>query len=385
MSLPNTDTRFNPTFLLFKHKVFVITFTLIGTIASVVYSFVTPMWYKATVNAVPPNVKDDASGGITGISSALKDFGLGKLGGKDGESYSLMVLLESRVLKDSIIRKYNLPQTYDIPDSLMSKVRKAFEENYEINYDKQGNYEITIWDTDPKRCAVIANDIVEILNGMAKKMYNWEAEAVLEFSEKRLQSTNAALEIIADSLKSYGRRYQIFSPQEQAAAISTALADIKAQEIQSEMIYEIYKTKYGENDPQTQMQKDIYNATRLKLIDITNKPGFAGDFSLLDASQVGIEFMRLYTEFETFAKVKAFLMPTYEKAKLDVEKNLKALYVVDAAVPADKKDRPKRALIVGGAAIGSFVLAVLGILLLNTYREYNENYKKFVKNQNANS
>ena len=38
-------------------------------------------------------------------------------------------------------------------------------------------------------------------------------------------------------------------------------------------------------------------------------------------------------------------------------------YVVDRAVPADKKDRPKRALIVAGGSVGTLIVCIFGLLV----------------------
>jgi uncharacterized protein involved in exopolysaccharide biosynthesis len=45
-----------------------------------------------------------------------------------------------------------------------------------------------------------------------------------------------------------------------------------------------------------------------------------------------------------------------------------ALYVLDPAVPAYKKDRPRRSLIVGGAFVGSLLLGFVGAMILDQWR-----------------
>ena len=44
-------------------------------------------------------------------------------------------------------------------------------------------------------------------------------------------------------------------------------------------------------------------------------------------------------------------------------------YVVDRGVPADKKDRPKRALIVLGGSLGALLVCIFGLLIFAPRKE----------------
>jgi uncharacterized protein involved in exopolysaccharide biosynthesis len=57
----------------------------------------------------------------------------------------------------------------------------------------------------------------------------------------------------------------------------------------------------------------------------------------------------------------------YEQAVLDVNRVTPALHVLDPAVVPDRKARPKRSLIVLGAAFGAFMFASLFVLLRHKY------------------
>ena len=93
---------------------------------------------------------------------------------------------------------------------------------------------------------------------------------------------------------------------------------------------------------------------------------------------MGIEYLRLYAEYETFSKVKGFLQPMFEDSKLDESRQTMSLVVVDQAITPDKKTKPKRSLIVLGAGFGGFTLSILLVLLLNGYNSLKNNYKDFI-------
>jgi capsule polysaccharide export protein KpsE/RkpR len=186
--------------------------------------------------------------------------------------------------------------------------------------------------------------------------------------EKRLLSTDSTIHAIADTIEKFSRRTMIFSPTDQAASITKALSDLKAEAMKYDIMHEYYKSIYGENDYMTQAIQNIKNQSELKVKESTNNPGFAGNFAIKDAAEEGIEFLRLYTEFETFSKVKAFILPMMEQTKMDEAKKIKNLIIVDRAVAPEKKDKPKRSLIVAGTFLGSFIFSFFIVLMFYTVR-----------------
>ncbi|MFM8840944.1 MAG: hypothetical protein ACKOFB_07595, partial [bacterium] len=80
-------------------------------------------------------------------------------------------------------------------------------------------------------------------------------------------------------------------------------------------------------------------------------------------------YMKLYTEYEAMSKVKAFLMPMLEQAKLDEIREAPMMYVLDYAKPAFKKSRPKRLTIAAGTSIGVFVLTCLYLIVATQFKK----------------
>lgn len=369
-------------FLIFKHKWFIIIFVFVITAASVVYTLLQKNQYVATVSVVPPKTTSNLMEGALGnISSALKDFGLSKIGGQSMESYSFMVVFESRSVIDSMIKRFDLPKRYDIPDSQMHFVRLEFLDRFEVTSEKMGNYTVSVWDEDPVMAAKMANNFVEIINEKAIDIFKTEATMNRKYIEKRLKVTDSLLAVIGDSLGKYSKDKMLISPEDQAKSISTAYSELKAKSIESEVMFEIFKNTYGINDPLTKFQENMLSELKNELNKAENIPGFAGNFSMKDATGVGIEYMRLYAEYETFTTVKAILMPMLEKARLDEARSSNSLIVMDEAIPPQKKDRPKRSVIVLGSAFGAFVLAIIILLSINNYRILRNNYKKFAQKQ----
>lgn len=364
--------------LIVKHKYFVFGFTILSTLVAVIISFfVLKNEYKSTVNVVPPQQQDGLQGAMSAISSTLRDIGLSKLTGKSAsDNYSFIVILMSRTVMDSIINEFDLINVYNVDDGLMSEAREELEKNLEITYEKDGNYFISVWDKDPIRAARMANRIVEIANNTAIRIFREEVKLNKENMEARLRNTDSTIKSIADTLQKFSKRTLLFSPTEQAKSITQALSDLKAEEIKYDILYQYYKNIYGADDYLTKSIATLKEETSKKVEQSKSLPGFAGNFAITDAAEEGIEFLRLYTEFETYSKVKAFLLPIVEQNRIDEVKNIKNLIVLDPATPADKKDRPKRSLIIAGTFLGSFFLVVLLLALIYAIKDTKEKLKK---------
>ncbi|MBP3740485.1 MAG: hypothetical protein J6I41_05155 [Bacteroidales bacterium] len=60
------------------------------------------------------------------------------------------------------------------------------------------------------------------------------------------------------------------------------------------------------------------------------------------------------------------------QTSVDKDMSVHYRYVVDRAIPADKKDRPKRGLIVLGCSVGTLVVCIFGLLLFVPRKEEDE-------------
>lgn len=364
--------------VIYKNKKFIIIFTSIVTIAALIYSILMPMQFKSTVNVVQSSIDESSvlGGSLGNISSKLKDFGLTKLGGgsSGGKTYDISVILESRSVLDSMIYEFKLAQRYEIPDTAMTKIRKEFLSNLSIVDHKDGNIEISVWDEDPKMASIMANRFVEIVNAKSLDMNKKETIESIKYMENRIKITDERLIQISDSLSIYSSKNLIFSPEDQSKALSNVISNLQAMIMSTEIEYEISKNRYGLNDPTTLEIKNTISDLKKKLENILTEPGTVGNFSPSEAGKVGIEYMRLYTEFEAFTKLKLMLLPTLEKSKLDLLMNTISIFVVDEAIPLEKKDRPKRAYIVLGALFGSLFLATFFVLITNSFIEFKKKY-----------
>ena len=364
-----------------RFKYLIIIFTIVATAAMGYYIFTQPNWYSSTINLIPPKSSGSAFEGMLGnLSSTLRNIGLTKIGPKTDGSYSMSILLDNRTVKDSIIRKYQIRKLYDMQKAKEDEVRLAFQENLNVTTELDGNYTVTILDTDPNRAAAMATDFVEIANGLAREVFQAESKLNRSYLDSRIQSTDSVLSATSRILEIFSKKYQVFMPETQAKSISQALIDIKSDIIKQEINLQLLTNRYGPADPMTSMQKQVLDQMKEKLSDAETKPGFGGNFAVNDAAEVGIQFMRLYTEFETFTKVKAFLLPMLEEQRINENRETRSFIVLDKASVPDKKFKPKRSLYLLGAFFGSMVLSIVIVLLIIGFKDFKKRYNQNVQN-----
>lgn len=368
--------------LLLKKKWYIIAVTLVAAIGSIIYAKMLPDWYKATVSAVPPKTSGAAfEGALSGVSSTLKELGLSKLTGKasGGDQYTFLVILNSKYITDSLIKKYDIRKDYDLPDVKYSDLIKAFLENVEITYEPEGNYTISVIDKNPEKAAKMANDLIYYANSLSERIYKEETDFNVNYLEKRIAHIDSVLADLAVTIARLSNKYGLISPEDQAAAYVKSIAELKAELMKQEVILDMVTKNYGDSDPVTTSQKNIVNSLKIKLSNAENKPGLAGKFSMNDAAAKGIDFLSYSAQYEAMTKVKAFLLPSLEDAKLNQNRNLKSLVIVDPAVSPDKKFKPKRSLIVAGITLGTFFLSIMVILSSFGIKVFREKYKTMKK------
>lgn len=365
-----------------KYKYFIIAFVIIVTAVTALYWFSQPNYYKASTNLVPPKTSGSAFESMVGnISSTLRNFGLSKIGPKTDGSYSPNVILESRTVQDSIIKLFDLRKVYDMEDSEQDNLRKAFAENLDVSVELDGNFIVSITDVNPKRAADMVNKYVEIANYVAEKVFRKESKLNKTYLEQRLKSTDSVLTYLADTLQKFSRIYKIYEPEKQSIAVGEALIELRSEIIKQEIQLELMKNRYGENDPMTSMQREVIDELKAKLNDAENIPGFSGNFSLKNATKVGLEYTRMFSEYKTYTKVKAFLLPMLEEQNINLMRKTFAFIVLDSAIPPDVKDGPHRSLYLLGAFFGSLFLGILFVVVLFQYKELKFKYHSQYKNK----
>jgi uncharacterized protein involved in exopolysaccharide biosynthesis len=92
--------------------------------------------------------------------------------------------------------------------------------------------------------------------------------------------------------------------------------------------------------------------------------------NLKDLPDEALEYMRMYRDVETLSKLSAFLLPIYQQALLDEQKQMSVLVPLDQARVPERKDRPRRSLIIIVLTLSVFVLVSAFVLVRERLLQY---------------
>ncbi len=369
--------------LLFRHKWFVIITTVLVTAGAAVYLFgFAKMWYKAEANVVP--ARKSGGGGLlenltSSISSTIKDIGITPLAGlKKGEGiYSPLALISSREVQEKLIKEFGFMKIYEVEN--MEDALKEFGSHASADILEEGNISVSFEDTDPIRAAKVANRLVEELNAVNSKLAMDEAKFNRTFVEQRYNKLIADLDSSEQALGEFQRKYGVFELKTQATAQLTALSALEQERVATEVQLANAESLYGTGAAETQVLRTQLAELQTKLDQIKNgmDKDVASYFPAIKMMpDVALDYLRLTREVEIQSKLKAFLLPSYEQAKLDESRLQLSYLLLDKALPPMKKSRPKRSLQLLMALAGGFALSSLGVVGMANFKEMRNRFRR---------
>jgi capsule polysaccharide export protein KpsE/RkpR len=342
-------------YVLYKWKKFLIINLLVVSIITIVIVLLLPNKYKATAILMIPSDTQSAFGGLTGLlsgKSTLTTMG-SKLFGITGTSEDVLLgILNSRTALTDIIKKFNLIDYYEISDNNIDKTIKAFRKDLSADPNEYGMIEISVINKDPKKAAQIANYIVSLVDSMNIVLNIQRAKNNREFIEQRYMKNLEDLRAAEDSLYLFQRKYGIVSVPEQLEGTFKAAAEVETQLLRKEIESYFLKQQYGESSPQFILAQQEINLLKKKVQEMKNSPELNKKSNILyafkDMPNIAIDYLRIFREVEIQQALLEFIMPMYEQAKVEEQKSIPTVMIIDNAVPPQLKDSPKRTIIVLG-------------------------------------
>jgi uncharacterized protein involved in exopolysaccharide biosynthesis len=315
-------------FFLFRWKYHLIIISLVAAISSAGLSFLITPKFKSTVILFPTSTN--------AISKSLlaENFG-GKKDimefGEEEQAEQLLQILNSNDIRSRVIEKFNLLQHYNIDANSKYKMTHLYEEyNSNITF-RRTEYmavEISVMDKDPQMAADIANTISDLLDSVKNKMQKERAIKAFQIVETEYIRLREEIISMEDSLTVL-RKLGINDYETQAEAYNTQLAI------------------------------EISKGNARAVLALEEKIKLLGEYG-------GI-YVSIRDQLEYEKKQLSALKARYEEAKVDAQQDLPAKFVVDRAFKAEKKSYPVRWIIVVVSTLSAFILAILLLILFETF------------------
>ncbi|MCD4704638.1 hypothetical protein K8R66_01025, partial [bacterium] len=102
--------------------------------------------------------------------------------------------------------------------------------------------------------------------------------------------------------------------------------------------------------------------------------------SIDDIPDISLQYSQIILNLEIQQKIYEYLYPQYEAAKIDELKDLPTIEVIDKAVPAGKRSKPKRArFCVVAFILGIFISSLIVIIKFLLEEEQIKKIKQIMK------
>jgi len=363
------ETRFlDLLIILAQHKKLVIGLPLFtGTLALVISLLITPTFLSSATIMPPQQVQSAGLAAILGQIGGLS----GVTGGMDsgGNPTELYVgLLESRTVADSLIARFKLKERYD---QTMQGTRDALRNNTEIRINKgDGMIVVSVSDRDPQFAADLANGYVDELSKLTQTMALTEASQRRLFFEQQLKTVKDQLASAEITLRTTQEKTGMVQPAAQVQAIIGNAAQLKGTIAAKEVELKAMRTFATAQNPELLRTQEELRGLQIQLEKLEKaQPSQDGDFLVPTGKlpEVGVEYVRSLREVKYYETIFELLAKQFELAKIDEAKNAAQIQLLDKAIPAEHKSKPKRALI---TVVGGLFGLVLGMLLAFVHAGY---------------
>jgi uncharacterized protein involved in exopolysaccharide biosynthesis len=328
---------------------------LAAGLAALGIAFVVTPVYTATARILPPQQQQSSAAMLAQQLGALA--GLAGAAGIKNPADQYVALLKSRSVADRLIERFELLRVYE--EELLDDARKALDKRSAIKAGRDGLITIDVDDEDPKRAAVIANAYVTELEALLKRLALTEAQQRRVFFERQLADTRDALARAQQALAAAGVSESVLKAEPRAAA--EGVARLKAAVTAQEVKLAAMRGYLADTSPDFRQALQELAALRAQLARAEEAQAPA-------AGDAARDYISRYRDFKYQEVLFELMARQYEIARLDEAREGALVQVVDAAVPPERKSRPKRALIAVVTTLAVGLLLVLYVFARRAWR-----------------
>lgn len=347
--------------ILAKHKLIVLGTALVVGGAALLYGlFATPM-FASSAKILPP--QQQQGGGVSAMLGQLGGLAsaAGGLAGLKNPNDMYIGLLESRTVSERLIARFKLMERYG---NTLEGTRDALALNSEFSSGKKdGMLTITVTDKNPQFAADMANAYVDELSRLTQTMALTEASQRRLFFEKQLADAKDQLANAEVALRTTQEKTGLIQPEAQVQAIIGNAAKLKGTIAAKEVELKAMRTFAAGQNPDLLRGEEELRGLQIQLAKLEkDQPSKENGFMVPTGKlpEAGVEYVRGMRNVKYYETIFELLAKQFELAKIDEAKNSSLIQVLDTAIPAESKFKPKRTLIL---VTGVFSGLVLGMIL----------------------
>jgi capsule polysaccharide export protein KpsE/RkpR len=353
--------------------------TLAVAVLTAIISLLLPNYYKSTTIFYAASQDLFKPQKVFGYSQAEMYY----YGGSEDIQRALTAATSHQVI-DHLIREFNLYAHYKIKEDAPKaslKVRQELLEHYQVLRTKYDAIELSIEDRDPELAARMTNSARQKLNDTLAGIIKSSQRDLITSYGTALAAKESSLSAVEDSLRKFQKLFGIYDTEAQAEYLSTLITTVETRLVRERGALESYKKINNKRSAVIdtiqsldatiaglEMQRDL----------LTGKDTSVQNAYSLDRFSEGKGRVEQYTD----AYRKAINMLTVDKEMVKqmeaaVALDVTALHLVEEAPIPIKKAHPKRTIIVLAATCIAFVLTLLCVLLIESFKEEDWSFLKW--------
>jgi uncharacterized protein involved in exopolysaccharide biosynthesis len=353
-----------------------ISFLLKTTIISSIFLFlilllIYPLTYKSEISVLPPEQGDQSNA----LSSLLGDnvmSGFFYTSSKSFNSELFVQILKSRTAALYVVRRLNLKNYFNQETEIAAA--NYLNNQLNINLTKEGIIKLDVevtsslipWLLDDKDslkrfAAILSNTYIEALDSINKAKLSSKAKRARHYIETQLISTKAVLDSVEFRLMRFQDENKTIALPEQISAAIDAAAKLKTEIIQTEIELGFLETNLREDN-------QALIALRNKLTELReqyNKMQLGSKDYLLafsDVPELGKELSDLLRDVKIQNEVYLLLQQQYYKEKIQENRDIPTVEILDEAIPPLRKSAPK---VIFSTVIGSiFIFLIFSLFVV---------------------
>jgi uncharacterized protein involved in exopolysaccharide biosynthesis len=308
---------------LWKKRKALMLITFIGAVVSIVISLFLPVLFQSQAIVFPAATSTVSYSEQRNAKANSMDFG------EEEHAEQLMQILQSSRIKDRIIRQFDLAKVYEIePDdpNFNYELGKAYGKHINFERTRYGSIKIAVLDKDPAQAAAIANKIVDLIDTVKNELVKERTIPAYDVNKRKMDKLNQDQEDLISQMDSLSK-LGVVGPEARANLFSAL------------------------NESKNPKDRDFFR----EKIEVNLKYGSRYD-ALAELREYRID--KLTTQ-----------EVAYEQAQSDAFEDFTHKFVVESAVPADKKEKPKRSIIVIVSTFVTLIFAIILLLVLERIKE----------------
>jgi uncharacterized protein involved in exopolysaccharide biosynthesis len=354
--------------------------TILGLAGGVGYAFLGPKWYEASLSVVPSTTPKGGGVSLAGAAAAagLVDLPIDIGGGSDVDRVA--AIFRSNSVTDAIINKFNLRARYR--EGYLEDARKELWKHCSTKIDKKPTVvTIECEDKSPEMARAMLVAFADEANQVARRVATSSAREERKFLEARVAKAQADLDKVSRSLREFQEKNKVISLPEQAKAIVTSMATIRAEMIEKQLQLS-YVDAFSSADEGTSDQlrrqvgvlqnklrsleesrqssappaTDPTDTKKGKAVEARNAGGLFPPAMNLPKLQYEIE--QLYRDQKIQETLVLLLTQRYETARVNEARDTSTIQVLDVPVRATKQARPKKVLSIGSGVVVGLMLGL---------------------------